>query len=192
MGFKTFIRNWLNVDKSSPGNNYENCVCDKSVIFTRESLVECFNNGKESIKIGPNTYVNGHLQTQINSGGKIVIGKICFIGKNSSIRAAQMVEIGDYVLIAHNTTILDNNSHPINPIQRRAGSGSEEFDVKQLNPKSIKICNDAWIGCNSVILKGVTIGEAAIVGAGSVVTHDVEPWTIVAGNPAKVIKRIEH
>ena len=77
-------------------------------------------------------------------------------------------------------------------MQRRPDTNSEKFNVKLLNPKSIKICNDVWIGCNCVILKGVTIGEAAIIGVGSVVTHDVEPWIIVAGNPAKVIKRIKH
>lgn len=54
----------------------------------------------------------------------------------------------------------------------------------------IKICSYAWIGMNCIILKGVTIGEGAIVGAGSIVTHDVAPWTLVAGNPAKFIKNL--
>lgn len=54
----------------------------------------------------------------------------------------------------------------------------------------VKICNKVWIGFNSIILKGVTIGEGSIVGAGSVVTKDVPPWTIVAGNPARIIREI--
>ena len=52
------------------------------------------------------------------------------------------------------------------------------------------LTDDAWIGMNVLILKGVTIGQGAIVGAGSVVTRDVPEWTVVAGNPAKVVKRL--
>ncbi len=59
--------------------------------------------------------------------------------------------------------------------------------------KEINIRDKAWIGFNSIILKGITVREGTIVGAGSVVTKDVPPWTIVAGNPAKIIRGIpEH
>lgn len=64
----------------------------------------------------------------------------------------------------------------------------KNWDVVKSKP--IKICDDAWIGMNCIILKGVTIGEGAIVGAGSVVTKDVPAWTVVAGNPAKVVKTL--
>ncbi|MBQ0004011.1 MAG: hypothetical protein KBT21_10810 [Treponema sp.] len=63
-------------------------------------------------------------------------------------------------------------------------------EINSLDPKPIKIEDDVWIGCNSIILRGITIGKASIVAAGSVVTKDVPPYTIVAGNPAKVIKKI--
>ncbi len=56
-------------------------------------------------------------------------------------------------------------------------------------PKRIKIGNDVWIGCNAVILGGVEVGDGAVVGAGAVVTKDVPAYTIVAGNPAKEIKK---
>ncbi|MFD0830617.1 acyltransferase [Mucilaginibacter boryungensis] len=64
----------------------------------------------------------------------------------------------------------------------------KNWDVVKTKP--IKICSDAWIGMNCIILKGVTIGEGAIVAAGSVVTKDVPAWTVVAGNPAKVVKTL--
>ena len=64
----------------------------------------------------------------------------------------------------------------------------ENKNWSTVNSKPIKICSNAWIGMNCHILKGVTVGEGAIVGAGSVVTKDVAPWTIVAGNPANYIK----
>ena len=69
--------------------------------------------------------------------------------------------------------------------------GKKDWSFVIKRPISIK--NKAWIGFNSIILKGVTIGEGAIVGAGSVVTKDVPPYTIVAGNPARIIREIpEH
>jgi len=64
-------------------------------------------------------------------------------------------------------------------------------EIEGLNERPIKICDDAWIGAKCIILPGVTIGEAAIIGAGSVVTKNVDPYTLVAGNPAKFIKKIE-
>lgn len=54
----------------------------------------------------------------------------------------------------------------------------------------VKICNDCWIGAGAIILNGVTIGEGAVVGAGAVVTKNVEPYTIIAGNPARKIKDV--
>ena len=61
-----------------------------------------------------------------------------------------------------------------------------------VNSQPIVIEDDAWIGMNCIILKGVTVGRGAVVGAGSVVTKDVPPWTLVAGNPARVIKELPH
>ena len=73
---------------------------------------------------------------------------------------------------------------------RHGRSLSASKDWGFVNTKPIKVCNDAWIGMNVIILKGVTIGEGAIVGAGSVVTKDVPAWTVVAGNPARVVKSL--
>ena len=64
-------------------------------------------------------------------------------------------------------------------------------DWRNVNSRPIVIKDDVWIGMNVIILKGVTIGEGAIVGAGSVVTKDVPAWTVVAGNPAKVVKHLK-
>lgn len=71
---------------------------------------------------------------------------------------------------------------------------SNNHDLEQRNVitcKPVHICRQVWIGAGATILPGVTIGENAVVGAGSVVTHDVPPMTIVAGNPARTIKTIE-
>ncbi|GBO51698.1 acetyltransferase, CYSE/LACA/LPXA/NODL family [Pseudanabaena sp. lw0831] len=132
-------------------------------------------------------------------------GSICFDGDNATIAigkrvfmngyliAAQSIEIGDDVLISWGVTIVDHNSHAISFSERSQDVvnwrlGKKDWTNVKIAP--IKISNKVWIGFNSIILKGVTIGEGAIVGAGSVVTKDVPAWTIVAGNPARVIREI--
>jgi len=121
----------------------------------------------------------------------IAIGKRVFM--NGSLIAAQRIEIGDDVLIAWGVTIIDHNSHAIAFSDRAEDVinwrlGRKDWTHVKVAP--IKISNKVWIGFNSIICKGVTIGEGAIVGAGSVVTKDVPAWTIVAGNPARIIREI--
>jgi acetyltransferase-like isoleucine patch superfamily enzyme len=121
----------------------------------------------------------------------ILIGKRSFI--NGSIIVAKSVEIGDDVMISWGVTIVDHNSHSISFSKRSEDVvnwrvGKKDWSHVKIAP--VKISNKVWIGFNSIILKGVTIGEGAIVGAGSVVTKDVSAWTIVAGNPARVIREI--
>ena len=98
--------------------------------------------------------------------------------------------------------IMDHDSHSILASERCRDIEEEFYNLcagkpmidnknwKTVNSKPIHICSYVWIGMNCTILKGVTIGEGAIVAAGSVVTHDVEPWTLVAGNPARFIKKL--
>ena len=86
------------------------------------------------------------------------------------------ITIDDDVLIAANVQLLSNN----HDLQNR----------RVITCKPVHIGRRAWIGAGAAILPGVTVGENAVVGAGSVVTHDVEPNTIVAGNPAKLIRGI--
>ncbi|MEH1823859.1 MAG: acyltransferase [Nostoc sp.] len=121
----------------------------------------------------------------------ISIGKRVFI--TGSLIASQNIEIGDDVLIAWGTTIVDHNSHSIYFSERKKDAvdwmaGKKDWTHVKIAP--VKICNKVWIGFNSIILKGVTIGEGAVIGAGSVVTKDVPAWTVVAGNPARIIREI--
>jgi acetyltransferase-like isoleucine patch superfamily enzyme len=112
------------------------------------------------------------------------------IGNNSglsgtTICCAISVDIGSDVLIGANVTIADTDFHPVNPINRRNNS---DFDSINSNP--IIIEDNVFIGCNSIILKGVTIGKNSIIGAGSVVTKSIPQDVIAAGNPVKILKRI--
>jgi len=99
------------------------------------------------------------------------------------------------VLISHNVNIFDNLIHPIDPVLRHKQfleiiERGQPKDITTLDDKRIIIGNDVLIGTLAIILRGVTIGDSAIIGAGSVVTKDVPPYTIVAGNPAKIIRNI--
>ena len=102
------------------------------------------------------------------------------------------VEIGAYTAIAPEVTICDNNNHPVCPAFRKKMRMTPEGHImrswKYSANAPITIGENCWIGSNSRICKGVTIGDNAIVAACSVVTKDVPANSIVAGNPAKVVK----
>ena len=113
---------------------------------------------------------------------EIVIGNDCgFTG--ATVVAATAIDIGDRVLVGGNASIVDTDFHPLSPEKRR-----EDINAGASCP--IEIGDDVFIGMNSLILKGVTVGDGSVVGAGSVVSRDVPPRTVVAGNPANVVKNI--
>ena len=172
-------------------------------------LTESFNlklctpqKDKVYLEIGKNCIMSGNFIFE-SEQGKIVVGNNTYIG-NSTLISRSSIEIGNNVTIAWGCTIYDHDSHSINYTDRRKDIDDELKDIRAgnnfiqnkdwacVNSKSIIIKDDSWIGMNCIILKGVTIGEGAIIGAGSVVTKDVPAWTLVAGNPAKVIKAISH
>ena len=102
-----------------------------------------------------------------------------------TIMCAKRVEIEEYVGIGANVMIYDNDMHAVNPYLRMNDND------KHTKAKEIVIGDYAWIGANSIILKGVHIGKGAVIGAGSVVTSDVPELTIYAGNPARYIKDVD-
>jgi acetyltransferase-like isoleucine patch superfamily enzyme len=117
-------------------------------------------------------------------GAKISIGDNTRI-HGSCIHAYKEISIGSNCLIAANCQIIDSNGHELS------------FDnvANRINtvgkPKPIKICDNVWIGANSIILPGVTIGEGSIISANSVVNTDIPEMVVAAGNPAKVIKYVK-
>ena len=154
----------------------------------------CFSAVKEQIKIGKNCDIHAIISAQ--QGAIIKIGDYTTIRGNSVIGAVSSIEIGDYVIISNNVTIYDNNNHPTDPKKRiemcRSGFYSELWDWKYAAVAPVKIGNNVWIGEKSAVLKGVTIGEGAVVASHAVVTKDVPPYAIVAGNPAKVVKLLQN
>lgn len=117
---------------------------------------------RAAIKIGSNTGISG--------------GSIC---------SAVSVEIGRECLIGANVTISDTDFHPINPVGR--AYNNNPLDIASL---PVVVEDNVFIGTGAIILKGVRIGKNSVIGAGAVVTNDVPPDSIAAGNPAKVIRKI--
>ena len=114
----------------------------------------------------------------------ITIGDDVYIGPYAIFSSPKGITIGNKVIFGPRVSIMAGN-HNFKVV------GSYIYDNHLKNDDDdlpVTICDDTWIGCNVVILKGVTIGRGAIIGAGSIVTKDVPPYAIVGGNPAKVIR----
>lgn len=154
------------------------------------------------LTIGSSNVLYGNVIFE-NKTGCVKIGDRCYMGGGSSIISINSVEIGNDVMISYGVTIYDHNSHSIyweerkNDVEKvfealNSGSGfisNKDWSVVKSAP--IKICDKVWIGFGASIMKGVTIGEGSVVAANSVVVKDVPPYTIVGGNPAVEIKKIE-
>lgn len=133
--------------------------------------------------------------------GHIEIGDDTEIG-NSTLISREGISIGSHVTAAWGIIIYDHDSHSLAAADRRAdheahyaglsGNPLETKDWSTVRSGKIVIEDDVWIGMGATVLKGVTVGRGAVVGACSVVTRDVEPYTVVAGNPARVVKRLDN
>lgn len=171
---------------------YSRVIAGKDVIFYKNVKIYNLQNDKRKIRIGTQSHIYGELHL-FGYGGEIVIGERCFIGENTKIWSGAKIVIGDDVLISHNVHIVDTNSHELNHLERAAGflkiiNSGHSSKIVNVDTAPIVIGNHVWINFGSIILKGVTIGEGAIIAAGSLVTKDVQPYTLVGGNPAKIIR----
>ena len=170
---------------------------DASVKLLPGSKVENLAGDPNLISVGAGSVLTGRLLI-FPHDGKISIGRDCYLGENSRIWSAASIKIGDRVLISHNVNIHDTNAHSLDPQIRHRhfietmATGFPRENAVDIVSAPIVIGDDVWIGFNSIILKGVKIGRGAIVAAGSVVTKDVPEFSIVAGNPAKVVKNIQN
>jgi acetyltransferase-like isoleucine patch superfamily enzyme len=140
--------------------------------------------------IGDNVTISGvttFVGSKLVSQPVLKIGNGSYIGYQTGIVTGHGVYIGRHVLIANRVFIAAEDNHPLDPIARMRNEPPRQEDVK-----SIWIEDHAWIGEGATILKGVRVGQAAVVAAHAVVTKHVPPYTVVAGNPASVVKLLEH
>jgi len=160
-----------------------------------EGQIDIRKSGGEII-IGDACYIAGKIVTETENG-KITIGRNVFIGGGTLLDCVESIIVEDDVLISYQCIIQDSDNHNSRYSLRKNDTAdwlnNKHHNWKIVPSKPVKISRGAWIGAGVYILKGVTVGEGAVVGAASVVTKDIPAWTVVAGNPARVIKDIpEH
>jgi acetyltransferase-like isoleucine patch superfamily enzyme len=144
-----------------------------------------------TVSVGDRSMLSAKVLFDRNKGS-LSIGDRTFVG-SSTIVIASRVEIGNDVLIAWGCTIVDHDSHAVRFSDRKDDAsnwyhGKKDWSHVEIKPVTIR--DRVWIGLNAIILKGVTIGEGSVVAAGSVVTHDVAPYVVVAGNPARLVREL--
>lgn len=154
----------------------------------------CNADHSGNITLGDNCMIRGTLTSQDN--GKISFGNDCCVFHKTVIGAVNSITIGNRAIISNHIHIYDNNNHPTSPEVRAqmclGGFYGDAWRWKHSESSPIVIEDDVWIGEYSAIMKGVRIGKGSIVAAHSVVTKDVPPYSVVAGNPARVVKTLDH
>jgi acetyltransferase-like isoleucine patch superfamily enzyme len=143
------------------------------------NVLEAFREGR--LEVGQHTLFEPGVWITAPGTARIRIGSGSFLNLNVMVAAVELVEIGDHVMLANGCFVSDGNHRFDDPTQPLTWQG---FTTKG----PTRIGDNVWCGAHVVVTSGVTIGERAIVGANSVVTTDVAPYSIVAGAPARVIK----
>lgn len=158
------------------------------------SRADCTAARAGKITIGDNCRIYGRLQTQ--DGGEIRMGHHCCVYLDTVIGSVSSIRIGNCVIISNHVHIYDNNNHPTSPDLRHRmcleGFDGDAWQWRHSASAPIVIEDDVWIGEYAAVLKGVTIGKGSVVASHAVVTKDVPPYSVVAGNPARVVKELDH
>lgn len=175
-------------------------IGENSILLDNVSFRNPYSN---KITIGDDCMINCNFIFESDKG-EIEIGDRVFINAGTDIISRSKVKFGNDITVAWGCTFYDHNSHSMDWKERRNDLMQQIKDYKEsgdfiknknwdvVKSRPIIIEDKVWIGLNCTILNGVTIGEGAIIGAKSVVREDVPPWSVVVGNPAKVIKKIEN
>ncbi|MEA3210610.1 MAG: hypothetical protein QOE70_3667 [Chthoniobacter sp.] len=144
--------------------------------------------GWKNVLIGQHTIVSEHTWINVNDRGStepaIVIGNNCFIGRRNFLSSGRHIRIGDYCLTGVDCHFLGADHIHTTPFEPYLTTGTTLDGVIELGP-------NCWLGSSVTVLKNVRIGFGSIIGAGSVVTRAVPPFSVAVGNPARVLKRFE-
>lgn len=170
----------------------------------------CFRAEKPAalIEVGHNFTAYSRCRITAWGAGMITIGNDCSFGSRTTIDCRERIEIGNHVLISWEVSMADFEGHPMDPQER---AREMDYSKRMLWPqfgkakhdkidpytpvfksRPIVIEDDVWICARAMILKGVRIGRGSIIAAGAVVTRDVPPYSVAAGNPAVVVKTLKN
>ncbi|ENT8679849.1 DapH/DapD/GlmU-related protein [Escherichia albertii] len=187
-------------------NPYKKIKKDSRIKFDSGILDKSFRvhffcrKSRAKVIIGDNCILKNEIIFE-GADGLVTIGDNTFINKNTKIISVNRISIGSNVTISYGVIIYDHDSHSLDYRERQKDirkileTRELNSDIENKNWECVKslpviVGDNVWIGFQAAILKGVTIGEGAIIAARAVVTKDVPAWSVVAGNPAKVVKEI--
>jgi len=182
-----------------PASSGEIIETGNSILLDSFNIAGRIESGHTYLKTG-NDCMLGAVFEFVSPYSRVTIGERVYIGGGTRVICSQEVVFGNDILVAWGCTFIDHDSYPEDAETRKAvisdkmkkfRQGVPDWDMPEggtIFSGRITIGDNAWIGMNCVILKGVTIGEGAVVGGCSVVTEDVEPWSVVIGNPARRIR----
>jgi acetyltransferase-like isoleucine patch superfamily enzyme len=171
-----------------------------NVLVGRNSLItgniafkRFFSHREPALTIGESCTIDG-VQFALGGNARVSIGNYCFF--SSAVLLCELeLQIGNYVVIGWNVTVADTDFHPISPAARiedafalsPLGKGRARPPIDH---RPVVIEDDVWIGPNAAILKGVHVGQGAIIEPGSLITRDVPPRARMLGNPARAIDEV--
>jgi acetyltransferase-like isoleucine patch superfamily enzyme len=179
-----------------PGTIPGNVAVDETA-YVETSFSFYLYRSEEPVGVRIGRGASTYLGTMFDAGprARIRVGDYALVHGARIICDAE-VDIGDYALISWNVVLMDTYRVPLEPGERRheleqAARRTPRVLAAAAPARPVRVGRNVWIGFESCVLPGVTIGEGAVVGARSVVVEDVPPYTVVAGNPARVIRRLE-
>lgn len=170
------------------------CVQASSSRIHNSARIINMGGPDDRIRIGQKSVIRGELLVFAH-GGRIQIGDWCYVGEGTRIWSGAGIVFGNRVMVAHNVNIFDNLTHPLDPDARHAHFRAifEHGHPRELDlgDQPVTISDDAWIGAGATVLRGITVGRGAVLAAGAVLTQDLAPMCVAAGNPARVVRRLQ-
>jgi acetyltransferase-like isoleucine patch superfamily enzyme len=171
---------------SAAGRRFGSLGAGSIVCFPYDTVMN-----PQAIHIGSATMISGHVALSAGWGPHheglgnriVVIGDRCLIGRGSSVVGHRYIEIGDDVWTGHNVHITDMNHDYVDV--------DLPISVQNQPEAPVRIGSGSWLGHNTVVLPGVTIGRHVVVGAGSIVTADLPDYSVAVGSPARVVRQYD-
>lgn len=192
----------MNPDRSLPWDWYRGTVPenvelkDGAYVETAYAFREMRSRMPEAVQLGCGAQVYLAVMFDMGRDARVSLGD-CASMTGGRLICDASITIGAYSLISWNVVIMDTYRLPLDPLARRrvletiARRPERVIAHADMPARPVSIGENVWIGFDACVLPGVTIGQGAIVGAKSVVFDDVEPFTVVAGNPARMLRRID-
>jgi acetyltransferase-like isoleucine patch superfamily enzyme len=147
------------------------------------NVLEALREGR--LEIGAHTLLEPHVWITAPGAARIRIGSGTFLNIGVMVAAVELVEIGDHCMFANGCFVTDGNHRFEDPERPVPWQG---FTTRG----PTRVHDNVWCGVNVVVTSGITIGERSVIGANSVVTSDIPPYSVAAGAPARVLRRIEY